>query len=91
MIEYFEGIFIQVFMFERVLNLNSSHNDDYVDGSDGMIVSRTSSERWWSVKAVEFARFVFTPTIKISDGETISRRGSSFVVSPNTTFSLSPS
>ena len=78
-------VLITVFMFESKLDFNrNSNSDDDLDGSsDGMIVSRTSSERW-SVKAVEFARFLFT-LIEISNGETISRRVSSFVVSPNTT------
>ena len=44
--EYFERFFTPVFTFERMLNFNSSRSDDDVDGSDGMIVSRTSSERW---------------------------------------------
>ena len=78
-------VLITVFMFESKLDFNrNSNSDDDLDGSsDGMIVSRTSSERW-SVKAVEFAGFLFT-LIEISNGETISRRVSSFVVSPNTT------
>ena len=78
-------VLITVFMFESKLDFNrNSNSDDDLDGSsDGMIVSRTSSKRW-SVKAVEFAGFLFT-LIEISNGETISRRVSSFVVSPNTT------
>ena len=78
-------VLITVFMFESKLDFNrNSNSDDDLDGSsDGMIVSRTSSKRW-SVKAVEFAGFLFT-LIEISNGETISRRVSSFVVSPDTT------
>ena len=77
---HYEGKIVST--FDSKLDFNSNSNSD--DDLDGMIVSRTSRERW-SVKAVEFAGFVFT-LIEISNVETISRRVSSFVVSPNTTF-----
>ena len=74
-------------MFESKLDFNSNSNsDDDLDGSgDGMIVSRTSWERWKLSSLLDF----YLRWETISNGETISRRVSSFVVSPNTTFSLS--